>query len=332
MKTWMLSVVCVTFSLVWSGVAQCQSTIHVPGDSKFVLQVDLQSLKSSKLGATLLKAAEKAANSAQKAAIEQAGKKLGKDELSLAKIQEILGMDPFEEIQGIMLCASDFENPEKSLLGMVRLKKTTGNIEGLMLALPGYEKTDHGRYEIHSASPSDDAKFFGAIHTNETGNHTLIVGVNKVAVTHLLDSLDAKQNSNTSLKAIDLESDRKMIATIQLLEIPNKKVVGEGPQANIAALLNSFALSVFEEEDELEVRGNLAASTEKQADKIRQSLQGLSAMIELFASMDEQDDDTRQVLGFLKQVKVTQDGSAVRVKFRMPSAQIAEWIQREMDN
>ncbi len=101
-----------------------------------------------------------------------------------------------------------------------------------------------------------------------------------------------------------------MIATIQLLEIPNKKVVGEGPQANIAALLNSFALSVFEEEDELEVRGNLAASTEKQADKIRQSLQGLSAMIELFASMDEQDDDTRQVLGFLKQVKVTQDGSA----------------------
>ncbi len=57
-----------------------------------------------------------------------------------------------------------------------------------MLALPGYEKTDHGRYEIHSASPSDDAKFFGAIHTNETGNHTLIVGVNKDAVTHLLDS------------------------------------------------------------------------------------------------------------------------------------------------
>jgi hypothetical protein len=305
--------------------AVAQDSIHVPSDSKFVLQIDLNSLRSSKIGSTLLEAAKKAA-------MEEAGKKIDQEDVSIQKIRDVLGLDPLEEIQGIVLCASNYEKPEKSLLAMIRLKKTLGNIEGLLLAIPGYVKYDYGKYEIHSAAPSDQDRAFLAIHKNSAENHTLILGADKNSVTNLLDSLDTRISANSALKTIDLDSDRKLIASMQVLELPSKDAVGQGPQANIAALLKSFVLSISEEGDELEVRGVLHTSTEKQADKIRQSIQGLSAMVELFASMDEQDADTREMLKFLKQIKVLHEGTSVKVKLRLPSSKIADMLKHEIDN
>jgi hypothetical protein len=326
MRLYLLRLLCVPLLLLLSLQTQAQNSIAVPSDSKFVLQVDLQALRHSKVGASLMEMAKKAA-------MEEMGNNSHKGELSQEKIKEVVGFDPFEDVQGIVICASDFEHPEKSMLGMVRLKQNTGNIEGLLLSLPGYEKSDHGKYEIHSADPSDDAKLFGAIHKNAEGNHTLIVGAQKKSVTNLLDSLDSAALSNQSLKTIGLESDRKVLASMQVLQLPTSKELGKGPQANIAALLSSLVLSVLEEDDELEVRGAMQAGTEKQADKICQSIKGLSAMIELAASLDEDaDEDMQQALAFLKQVKVTQNGSSVKVLLRLPSAQITEMIKKEMSN
>ncbi|MCY2983260.1 MAG: hypothetical protein NTY15_06425 [Planctomycetota bacterium] len=304
--------------------ANAQSSISVPSDSKFVLQIDLQALKASKVGSVLFEMAKKAA-------MDEVGKKVDAKDVSTDKIQEVLGMDPFEEIQGLVICASDYESPEKSLLGMVRLKKTTGNIEGLLLALPGYEKSEHRNYDIHTASPDEETKVFGAIHASTGGNKTLIIGANKSSVTGLLDSLDAKNLENKSLKSIELSSDRKVIAQMQIMELPTEKL-GKGPEANIAAMLSSLVVSLSEEEQELELRAAMQAGTEKKAEQIRQSIQGLGAMVELFASMDDQDDDVKNVLQFIKKVKVVQEGTAVSVKVRVPSAEIVEMIKKEMND
>ena len=303
--------------------ANAQNSIIVPSDSKFVMQIDLQALKASKVGASLFQMA-------QKAAMDEIGKNVDSKDVTGDKIKEVLGMDPFEEIQGIVICASEYESPEKSLLGMVRLKKNTGNIEGLLLALPGYKKSDHHNHEIHSASPGDDKEVYGAIHKNSAGNNTLVIGANRSSVTGLLDSLDTKSIESKSLKSVDLTSDRKVIAQLQMMELPLEKL-GKGPQANIASLLTSLAISVLEEDDEMELRGVMQTGTEKKAEQIRQSIQGLGAMVELFASMDTQDDDVRNVLKFVKKIKVVQDGTAVSVKVRVPSAEILELIKKEMD-
>ncbi len=303
--------------------ANAQNSINVPSDSKFVMQIDLQALKASKIGSSLFEMA-------RKAAMDEIGKKVDAKDVSADKIKEVLGMDPFEEIQGIVICASEYENPEKSLLGMVRLKKNTGNIEGLLLAIPGYAKSEHRKYEIHSASPGDDKKIYGAIHKSMAGNNTLVIGANRDSVTGLLDSLDAKNAESKSLKSVDLFTDRKVLAHVQLMELPTEKL-GKGPQANIAALLSSLSISVLEEDDELEVRGAMQTGNEKKAEQIRQSIQGLGAMVELFASMDTQDDDVKNVLKFIKKIKVVQDGTSVSVKVRVPSAEIAEMIKQEMN-
>lgn len=315
---------CMSLLLVFGTNAIAQNSISVPSDSKFVLQIDLQALKASKVGSSLFEMAKEAA-------MKEAGKNANSKDISSDKIQEVLGMDPFEEIQGIVICASNYDHPEKSLLGMVRLKKTTGNIEGLLLAVPGYEQSQHRKYEIHAASPGDDTKVFGAIHKNKAGNNTLVVGANKSSVTDLLDSLDAKNLETKALKTVDLQSDRKVIAHMQLLELPLEKL-GKGPQANIAALLSSLVVSIVEEDDELEVRAAMQAGTDKKAEQIRQSIQGLSAMVELFASMDDQDDDVKEFLQFIKKIKVSQDGTAISVKLRLPAAEIAEMIKKELND
>lgn len=162
--------------------AAAQNSIGVPSDSKFVLQIDLKALRNSKVGSMVF-------DMAKKAAMEEFGKNRDSKELPFYKIKEVLGMDPFEEIQGIVVCGSDYEKPEKSLLGMIRLKKTTGNVEGLLLSIPGHEKSEHRNYEIYSASPGDNKKVFGAIHKDNEENHTLIVGANKTSVTGLLTPL-----------------------------------------------------------------------------------------------------------------------------------------------
>ena len=315
---------CMSLMLVFGNDANAQNSISVPSDSKFVLQIDLQAIKSSKVGSAIFEMAKKAA-------MDEVGKNANAKDISSDKIQEVLGMDPFEEIQGIVICASNYDHPEKSLLGMVRLKKTTGNIEGLLLAIPGYEKSEHRKYEVHSASPGDDPKVFGAIHKNTVGNNTLIFGANRASVTGLLDSFDAKNLETSSLKTVDLQSDRKVIAHLQLLELPMEKL-GKGPQANIAALLSSLVVSIVEEDDELEIRGAMQAGTEKKAEQIRQSVQGLSAMVELFASMDDQDDDVKNFLQFIKKIRVSQDGTSVSVKVRVPAAEVAEMIKKEMND
>jgi len=307
-----------------AGNAIGQNSISIPTDSKFVLQIDLQALKKSKIGSSLFEMAKEAA-------LKEIGKNFNKDEVSKDKVQEVLGMDPFEEVQSIVICSSEYENPEKSMLGMVRLKQTTGNLEGLLLGLPGYESSKHGKYEIHSAhgdSPKEGV-FYGAIHKNASGNHTLIMGASKQSVTGLLDSLDASLSSATPLKNVPLASDRKMLLSMQVLELPTTEL-GKGPQANIAALLKSVDFSISEEDDELELKGAMLASTDKQAEKIRQSIQGLSAMVELFVSMDDQDEDVQEAMKFLKKIKVTQEGESVKIKLRLPASQIAEMIKKEI--
>jgi hypothetical protein len=324
MRKTLFGLLCLPLLLLISSGSKAQDTVVVPGDSKFVLQVDLQAMRSSKVGGPLFEMATKAA-------IEEMGKGDKGDGLSLEKIKEFIGFDPLTEVQGIVVCASEFEKPEKSLLGMVRLKKTTGNIEGLLLGLPGYEKSDHRDYEIHSATPGDEGKVFGSIHKDKSGNNTLIIGAQKESVTQLLDSLD-KVREDKSLKTVTLDSDRKVLASIQLLEIPTKEL-GKGPQANIANLLTSLVLSIQEDADDLEIRGAMQAATEKQADKIKQSFQGLAALLELFASMDDEaseDPEMKQVIEFVKQIKVTQEGSSVKVRLRLPSSQISEMIQKEL--
>ena len=299
-------------------IAQQQRTapkmpVNVPENSKFSIQIDLAAIKQTKLGAMLF-------SLAKKKAIEELGKK-GRDEAGLAKLKEMLGMDPFEEIQTITLSSAEYENPENSMLAIVRLKKTAGNLEGLLLGMPEYESSEYKNHQIHSATPDKKMRVFGAIHGKDNQNRTIILTPNKSKIESVLDELD--RNSG-------LDESEPSLVRLQLFEIPTDKI-GRGPQANIAKLVKTFILEVEDANEDIGLTAKLTTETDKQAEQVQQMAQGVIAMVDFAQTIDSDDKDLKKIREMLVGLKATRDGTDVQVSLMLNAAKIAYAIAKELN-
>ena len=287
---------------------------NIPENSKFSVRIDLNAIKQTKLGAMLFELAKKKA-------IEEIGKE-GGDEAGLAKIKEMLGMDPFEEIQSITLAAGEFEHPEKSMLAIVRLKKTAGNLEGLVLGLPGYETMDYKKHQIHSAAPDKKMRVYGAFHGKKDQHRTLVFSPNKSTLESVLDTLDSSSNA-------DLDGSESPLVRLHLYEIPRDKL-GDGPQANIAKIVKTFMLDVEDANEDIAFTAKMSTETDKQAEQVRQMAQGLIAMVDFAQSMDSNDKDLKKIREMLVGLTATREGTDVEVSLTLSAAKIASAIAEEL--
>ena len=287
---------------------------NIPENSKFSVRIDLNAIKQTKLGAMLFELAKKKA-------IEEIGKE-GGDEAGLAKIKEMLGMDPFEEIQSITLAAGEFEHPEKSMLAIVRLKKTAGNLEGLVLGLPDYETMDYKKHQIHSAAPDKKMRVYGAFHGKKDQNRTLVFSPNKSTLESVLDTLDSSSNT-------ELDGSESPLVRLHLYEIPTDKL-GDGPQANIAKIVKTFMLDVEDANEDIAFTAKMSTETDKQAEQVRQMAQGLIAMVDFAQSMDSNDKDLKKIREMLVGLTATREGTDVEVSLTLSAAKIASAIAEEL--
>lgn len=287
---------------------------NVPANSKFSIQIDLSAIKQTKLGAMLF-------DLAKKKAIEELGKE-GGGEAGLTKLKEMLGMDPFEEIQSITISSAEFENPEKSMLAIVRLKKTAGNLEGLALGLPEYQSNEYKNHQIHSAAPESKMRVYGAIHGKVDQDKTIVLAPNKSTVESVLDELSG--NSNAALS-----EGSSPLVRVQLFEIPKDKI-GEGPQANIAKIVKTVSLDVEDAKEDIAFSAKMTTETDKQAEQVRQMAQGVIAMIDFAQSMDSDDKDLKKIREMLVGLNATREGTLVQVGLTLNAAKIAAAIAEEL--
>ena len=324
MRNWFENTVAVVTVSVLAGLAIAQQQrsapkmpAHVPVNSKFCIQIDLNAVKQTKLGAMLF-------SLAKKKAIEELGKE-GGDDAGLAKLTEMLGMDPFEEIQSITLSSAEFEDPEKSMLAIVQLKKTSGNLEGLALGLPEYEASDYKKTQIHSAAPDKKMRVYGAIHGKEDQNKTIVLSPNKSSIETVLDALDSAPKTSS-----DSTDSKSPLVSLQLFEIPQDKI-GEGPQANIAKIVKTVLLEVEDADEDISFTAKMTTDTEKQAEQVRQMAQGVIAMIDFAQSMDSDDEDLKKIREMLVGLKATREGTDVQVGLTLKAAEIASALAEELD-
>jgi hypothetical protein len=298
-------------------------TVRVPGDAKFVLQLDFQAFRSTALGGKLFDIAK--AKAAQEIAAE-AGKGKGPD---FDKIHEMLGFDPFTEIQAILVSGSDYEKPEKSVVVSIRMGKSTGNLEGLILGLPGYEAQAYGKYTIHSAAPEKDVHVFGAIHTDGKGDKTILLASQRESITQLLDHLDGKPAGDGAFKTIKLASDGKPILALEVLDLPTK-MLEDGPQAGVVKVLRGVSLRIGESKGDLTIGIGLAAGTEQQAEQLRQMAQGLMAMIDFAQSANPDDEDLKQAQRIVHDIKAARDGSSLKMTLTVPAEELNKLIKEQL--
>ena len=161
MQRFMLPAALALAALVCVPVCAQDDSTKGASDASFVVNINLDAVRKSSVGGPLLEAA-------RKAALEE----LEQHEGGYEEVKKALGLDPFEDIHGLTVVGNDFEEPEKNLQLVLSLGKSAGNLEGLIVTLPGYSSSDYGNYRIHSAQAEGGVQAFGtpvgfaAIHTD----------------------------------------------------------------------------------------------------------------------------------------------------------------------
>lgn len=293
--------------------ARGQTTLAVPEDAKFVVQLDIDTFRETQLGEKLLKLTQQMAQ-------EEIGGESGD---VMAQVEEALGFNPLEEIHQLTLIGANYESPEDSLRAILQLGKTTGNLEGLMLALPGYESHEHGDMTIHSVK-DNDMEAYAAIHTLGDGRKRIVAATSEDAVNEMLTEGQGKR------RQISWTVPKGTFVQVQLLEFPDEVFENE-QSSNIAKLLQDVSATIGEKDDNYEVNLTLTTVDEKRAEQIQQLLQGAKALVGLLENEIGDDEDAKMAISLLKQVTVEKDGHAVTVHGAIPEDLIINFLREEAD-
>lgn len=296
--------------------------LNVPANSKFLVHIDIGVFRETHIGGKLF---EMAKHEAMKEITERHGDEDGDDDFK--KLKEALGFDPFTELDAITVVGSDFKHPEDHVHLILRMKQTTGNLEGLMTSLPGYSSTEYGDHVIHTAEPDRNERVFGAIHTDQRGTKRVVAARSAKEVKALLDMLDGKSRAES--KAVKLSRAEGQFVHIELLELPQEEI-GKGPQANVARMIQGLSINVGDDGEDVSMSVTLRTRKNQQAKQIKQMVQGLTAMIQLIQD-ENQDEELERAKEFLERIEVERDGNMVRIRLVVPEDELVELIEDEME-
>jgi len=291
-----------------------------PNNADFVVRIQLDALRETNLGAKLITAVKTLA-------AEEFGNEKSPED-AFEDVEKALGFDPFDELRSINIIGHDIEDPFEGIQVVIGMGNTTGNLEGLLLALPGYQSSEHGDHLIHSVSPDDDIRIFGAIHG---GRKKQIVIATTIGDTKsMLDTLD--DSGSTSPSDIDSAKFGKSdsIVDVRVNKIPDMDDL-DGPPKTIARLIKQIVVNIKEERGALNVTLRLTAADEKRAEQLQQLAQGVVAMVSLMRDSDDADEDLKMVADIVDGLKVERDGELVELNLDLPEEQLIEFLRDEAD-
>lgn len=318
MRRLVTNLFCVFF--VSSGLVSAQErSVVVHEKVKFLVHVDIKTFRNTPFGARVFRMA-------QAEAIKEINDEFGNEDEAkegLARVQEALGFDPFRDLDAVTVMGSSFKRPEESVQVVLQLRKTTGNLEGLMVGLPDYASTTHGKHEIHSARVDGAKPVYGAIHTDRAGTKRVVAATSKDSVISLLTMLNGKGEG----RRVRLSGSGSTFVHVELLELPFEEI-GEGPQQNFARMLKNIAVRIAGDDDGLRVKVSLTTRDEKRTEQLRQAVQGLVAMASF---IQDDDEDVRRAQELLKHLSIERDGNRLDVNLVVPPKQLDEFLKEAMD-
>ena len=292
-------------------------------DGVFAVHLNLKAFRHTDLGNRMLEAVKDLA-------AEEISSDNG-DEV-LEQLEQTLGFDPIEELQGITIAGTDFESPERNLKMVLQLQKTSGNLEGLLLALPGYESYKHGDHVIHTVAPEDADRIYGSIHEKNSGEKQIFVATDRDDVESMLDR--AVQSDSDHVLASEIGQElyqRDAFAAIRLRELPIDELDLEGPPANIAKLLNGLGLILSNDNDQCRIDISMSTKNEREAEQLQQLAQGIVAMIGLARAEDQEDEELERIHELLQNLKVQREGTDVEIQLSVPNQVLLEFLREEAD-
>ncbi len=216
-----------------------------------------------------------------------------KDIQDLAKLAEAIGIDLRTDIGEVVLFGNGFEETDATLIA--QLGQSTGNLEGWILAAPGYQSKDlDNNTLLHSIIDEDKkARIWFALPKNpQSGVYVLIGSFDENRTVELAKKVLA---GNPSSIPNPLHGNTLLSFYVNDLSAVPLEIDETDPGSGIVKIIEQFNLNVTSDENNLGVALNLSASSAGKARQISQLLTGLKALMQLAP----QDDPEGQKLAIL---------------------------------
>ena len=330
MRTWMKTAAAglVATGLLWSGggevLAQNSKTVSVPSNSKAVVYIDLGAAKRTPVGEAIVKLAKQEASNAISEMME------GSEGDPLVHKQEMLGLDPFEDLKSITISVSDYEAPEESVLAVIELGQTAGNLEGFVVTAPGYESSAFGDYTIHSVSPDEETRVYGSVHSDASGIKRIVAATSRGSVESVLGGLDG--GAAAGFETVSLAGGEGAVISVAINELPLEEL-GEGPQSNIAKMLKAISVVIGNSNDAYTIDVGLVTESEQRSQQLMQLIQGSLAGLAFAAEMEDvgNDEEIQMALKMAQGIEVSLDGASISLRMSAPEEMIHQILREEGD-
>jgi hypothetical protein len=279
----------------------------VPADAQWVVNLDLNALRASVLGQELTKFA-----TAMQSEISQGGIRLNVEKTlatagSLTAYGTSFSADP-EKMDGTLILQG---TPElRKIIDALIIQATVSEPDKVKelkdLPFPAYSIGG----EVTVALPPEGAIFVSKSKEQVLKARELFRGSGA--------SLAKARSPLSALLNVPAEY---FLSAASVVPSAEGLFTGDGPQTRILQMANSGAVFLGEDGKLTVARVQLVAASDDMADRLNRILQGLTAMLSLAES------DDQQLAEFLRSVTVERKGSTVVLNLAYPSERLVEMLR-----
>lgn len=251
-------------------------------------------------------------------------------EVNINAFIEALGMDPRTAIQEVVLFGNGFE-PTSLHAALANIGSTRGNIEGWLLAAPGYQsETIDDRTILHSFVMEEHgpgARLWCAMPLNEASNNYIVVAAtNRETAVALAKQAAAQGIGKFGDK---LAGDTLISLAVNDLSKAPIEIDEDEPGSAIVKTIQSIMLSAASQGDQLVATCDITTDNAARAEQLNQLITGMKAMVQL--ALPEKDPDAKELAKLLNNVNVeyAKGSTTLSTKFAMGYAEIEQLVKEK---
>ena len=270
---------------------------NISNDAKFVVHLDLDAFRASKIGITLLEKIRK----------DEGGEKLN-------ALAELIGFDPLSAIHG----ATMFGNGEEDNgILVVKHKADNTKLLAFMKLDEHYRKTEHGKHEIHGTGDRGDGKRGYVSFVNAT---TAVLAASRELAAEGIDLVNGKgaavKQIPTSLVSADKKAKNAFLVAYANVEDLKEHIDNE----TVNQMAKRVAFVMGESDEKFILSISVDALDADAAENMENMVNGLIG----FARLNQ--DENPEVKDILKGLKVTRNEENVSVHFSVGVNKLFELI------
>lgn len=248
-------------------------------------------------------------------------------EVNINAFIEAVGFDPRTSIQEVVIFGDSFE--PTAATAVANLGENRGNIEGWLLAAPGYQSEEIEGTIVHSIDVEDKEipRLWCAIPEGQSNNYVLVAGFNADRVHALVDQV---KNESTDSIAEPLADNAFLSLVVNDLSKAPIEIDEDEPGSAIIKTIQSIILNVGTKGNQFNSSCEITTDSAARAEQLNQLIVGMKAMVQL--ALPQKEPETKELAKYLNNLNVdyAKGSSTVAANFAIDFDVIKELINKEL--